>query len=106
MAIYGKGIYEKGKYKSKNHSIHTKEYLVWRTMISRCYNPDYLEKHPTYEKCEVCEEWLYFQDFAEWFHKNYYKVDNEIVDLDKDFLCILNNYEDKIYSPETCIFVP
>lgn len=106
MAIYGKGIYEKGKHVSKINGKHTKEYLVWRTMISRCYNPQYLEKHPTYEKVEVCSEWLYFQNFCEWFENNYYTIKNEIIDLDKDFICSINNIENKIYSPDTCIFIP
>ena len=102
MAIYGKGIYEKGKYKSKINGKHTKEYLVWRTMISRCYNPMYLEKHPTYERCQVCNEWLYFQEFCKWFELNYYEIDGIVVDLDKDILIKGN----KIYSPNTCCFIP
>ena len=107
MAIYGKGIYEKGKHRAKIGQKHTKEYLVWRAMISRCYNPMYLDKHPTYEKCEVCEKWLYFQKFCEWFEKNYYEISGEIIDLDKDFKSILFAKNDiKVYSPNTCMFIP
>ena len=102
MSIYGKGIYEKGKHLAKINGKHTKEYLVWRTMISRCYNPTYLEKHPTYDKCEVCDEWLYFQEFCKWFEVNYYEVDETMVDLDKDILVKGN----KLYSPNTCCFIP
>ena len=106
IAIYGKGIYEKGLHVAKKNGKHTKEYLVWRTMISRCYNPMYLKKHLSYEKCEVCDEWLYFQDFCKWFDENYYEIDNEIMNLDKDFLCGIKNIKNKIYSPDTCIFIP
>lgn len=67
-------------------------------MLNRCYSG----KYPTYEDCYVCEEWLNYQNFAEWFYQNYYEVDNEIMNLDKDILYKGN----KVYSPETCVFVP
>lgn len=102
--VCGVGYYGQGKYVAKINGHHTKEYLVWRTMINRCYNPAYYLKHPTYDKCEVCDEWLNFQNFAKWFESNYYTVSSgEIIDLDKDFL---SKNENKIYSPETCIFIP
>lgn len=100
--VVNKGYYGIGKYVTKINGKHTKEYLVWRTMLVRCYSHTYINKHPTYQKCYVCDEWLNFQNFAEWFHKNYYEIKNEIMDLDKDFMS-LNN---KVYSPETCIFIP
>ena len=71
-------------------------------MLRRCYDPKWYEKHSTYEKCEVCEEWLNFQIFAEWYEKNYYEIPGKRMELDKDIL-IKNN---KIYSPKTCIIVP
>ena len=46
----------------------------------------------------VCEEWHNYQNFAEWFNKNYISG----YELDKDLLS--NN--DKIYSPCTCVFIP
>jgi hypothetical protein len=57
---------------------------------------------PTYKDCSVCDEWLNFQNFAAWYDKNYYEVTGERMDLDKDILVKGN----KIYSPDTCAFVP
>ena len=71
-------------------------------MFKRCYSKHYLEKQPSYKGCMVCEEWKTFSVFEEWFDKNYYTIENEIMCIDKDILFKGN----KIYSPETCIFVP
>lgn len=71
----------------------------WRAMLQRCYDKKFLEKHPTYQGCYVCEEWLTFSNFLKWFEKNY----KEGYELDKD---LLSGKENKIYSPETCCFLP
>ena len=49
----------------------------------------------------MTDEWLNFQNFAEWYEKNYYEIPGEIMCLDKDILIKRN----KTYSPETCVFV-
>ena len=71
-------------------------------MLKRCYDEKYHEKHPTYKDCKVCEEWHDFQNFAEWYYNNYYEIEGERMHLDKDILIKRN----KVYSPETCVFVP
>lgn len=81
---------------------HTGAYRSWRNMLERCYNPKTQSKYPAYKYCKVCEEWLNFQNFAEWYYENYYTITNERMHLDKDILVKGN----KIYSPATCIFVP
>lgn len=92
-----------GKYKSvKENGRHTREYSTWNDMIVRCYKEKDRHLHPAYKDCIVCEEWLNFQIFTEWYHENYYEIDNGRMHLDKDIL-IENN---KVYSPKTCIFVP
>lgn len=73
-------------------------YRVWNSMLSRCYSKLYSDKFSTYEGISVCLEWHNLQTFSEWFHKNYI----EGFELDKDILIKGN----KIYSPETCAFVP
>jgi hypothetical protein len=71
-------------------------------MLARCYSEKFHEKQPTYIGCTVCEEWHNFQNYAKWYDENYYEVDGYKMNLDKDILVKGN----KIYSPETCVFVP
>lgn len=76
-------------------------FTKWNNMIIRCFNNKYHDKQPTYETCTVCEEWLDFNNFVEWFEdpKNGYRDGYQ---LDKDLL----GGGRKHYSPETCCFVP
>ena len=91
-----------GKYKSGINNKKTRCYETWISMLQRCYDPYYLNKQPSYIDCYVCDEWLNFQNFAKWYYKHYYEISNEMMCLDKDILFKGN----KIYSPQTCIFVP
>lgn len=100
--FYNKGYLGEGIYKTRMNNKYTKYYSAWFHMLQRCYDPKFIEKHPTYEKCEICTEWHNFQVFSEWLDKNYYKIEGERMNLDKDILCKRN----KIYSPDTCVFVP
>lgn len=99
---YEVGYLGEGKYKASENSENTKCYNSWHDMLRRCYDPKLHKKRPTYKNCEVCEEWLNFQNFAKWYEDNYYEVDDKKMCLDKDILVKGN----KIYSPKTCIFVP
>lgn len=81
---------------------HLKSYKIWHNMLQRCYDERYKEKHPTYKECTVCDEWKFYKNFKDWYEENYYEMDNQHVTLDKDILAKGN----KIYSPETCVFVP
>ena len=71
-------------------------------MLKRCYDPKHQEKHPSYKGCKVEDYLLNFQHMGEWLDENYYEVQGEKMQLDKDILCKGN----KVYSRETCIFVP
>ena len=101
-SVCGVGYLGQGKYKVSENGKHTKAYKYWKNMLNRCYNPYELNKEPTYINCYVCEEWYNFQNFAKWYEENYYEIEGEKMCLDKDIL-VKNN---KIYSPETCMFVP
>lgn len=100
--VYNIGYIGEGKYKSRDNKKEAKVYKYWKGMLKRCYDPYYINKEPTYIDCYVCNEWHNFQNFAEWFYKNYYEIEGDRMHLDKDILCKGN----KIYSPQTCIIVP
>ncbi len=94
-SVCGVGYFGVGKYSSKKHP---KIYQTWISMLRRCYSKKEQEKCPTYEGCIAEGYWHNFQNFAKWFEENYV----EGFELDKDILVKGN----KIYSPETCCFVP
>lgn len=100
--LYNIGYIGEGKYKTKEKNKHTSAYITWSNMLQRCYNQKYINKNPAYMGCSVCEEWHNFQNFAKWYEENYYEVPDETMCLDKDILIKSN----KIYSPDTCCFVP
>jgi len=96
--IYNTGFIGEGKYRvSKNKKLN-KPYSTWFDILRRCYKQDIREKDISYKNTTVCVEWHNFQNFAKWFEDNYI----EGFQLDKDILIKGN----KIYSPETCCFVP
>ena len=102
-SVYCVGYFGIGDYKSRDENgKHTKCYDTWHSVHGRCYDPKLHEKYPTYENCTVCEEWNNYQNYAIWHIENYYEIENEIMTLDKDILKKGN----KIYSPDTCVFVP
>lgn len=100
--IYAIGYIGEGKYKVSENGKKTRAYSTWNSMLQRCYDKKYHRKEPTYKDCEVSEEWHNFENYAKWYYDNYYEVEGETMELDKDILFKHN----KIYSPETCIFVP
>ena len=99
---FGKGYLGEGKYNMSENGKNTYKYNIWRDMLRRCYDPKYQERYPTYKGCKVEDFLLNFQHMGEWINENYYEVPGEKICLDKDILYKGN----KIYSRETCIFVP
>lgn len=100
--LYEIGYLGEGKYKTRDENGLTLYYKTWNSMIRRCYSKHFKNNHITYKKSTSCEEWLNFQNFGDWMENNYYEIEGEKMHLDKDILIKGN----KIYSPETCIFVP
>ena len=102
-SIHNIGFLGQGLYTSRDIILkRLKNYTAWINLIGRCYNERLKENLPTYKDVTVCEEWHNFQVFAEWFEENYNPETMEGWHLDKDILFKGN----KIYSPETCTFVP
>jgi hypothetical protein len=86
----------------KKEKHYKKAVKVWGSMILRCYDEKLHNMEETYFGCSVCNDWLLFSFFYEWFKDNYYELTEERVQLDKDILVKHN----KIYSPDKCCFVP
>ncbi len=99
----GKGYFGIGKYGGVKHK---PLYELWTGIIDRAYNEERMLKAPTYSDVTVCKEWLCFQNFAAWCEgQEFFKARDDKgkpYHLDKDTL----SSGDKIYSPETCCFVP
>lgn len=72
-------------------------YQTWAGMLRRCYSAKFQERNPTYKGCTVSDNWLTFTNFKNWMEKQ----DFEGKQLDKD-LIIKGN---KLYNPDTCVFV-
>lgn len=102
ISVFGVGYLGEGVYMSKISGKSTPEYLMWMSMLQRCYSEKWKFKFPAYYGiCSVCNEWLNFQNFAKWYHSHYYET-SERLHLDKDILIPGNT----LYSPDTCVLVP
>ncbi len=102
--VYGVGIV-KHKYPILENGRKTKEYDAWHSILRRCYSESYQQKCPTYRGCEVCNEWLLYDNFYEWItsQTNYkYWKKNMYWMIDKDIIYKGN----KLYSPDRCCLVP
>ena len=72
-------------------------YKTWKDMLMRCFSESYQQRQSTYRGCKPCDNWLIFSNFKKWMETQ----DWQGKQLDKDLLIEGN----KVYSPETCIFV-
>lgn len=99
--IVGVGVCDKGEFSARDGKKQSSGYITWKHMIERCYDPKYAAKFPTYACCEVAEEFKSFQGFMVWATKQKGYGEPKVA-LDKDLLAKGN----KIYSPDTCIFIP
>jgi hypothetical protein len=97
--VFGVGFIGYGEYSTRD----IKAYKCWNRMLERCYSERWHKSKPTYIGCKVCEDWHNYQVFAKWYFENH-PQDGGDYHLDKDLGCYGMN--GKIYSPETCIFVP
>ena len=98
-SVFGVGV-AGTKYPNRVNGRKTKEYVLWCHMFERCYSDAYKKKYPTYEGCEVSENFKSYEYFYEWCHKQV--GFNKEWHLDKDLLIKGN----KVYSEDTCVFLP
>lgn len=77
-------------------------YAAWRGCFERCYTQSSLEKHPTYQGCEVSEKWHKYSNFKKWYKENSWYDGPDRICVDKDILVKGN----RVYGPDTCVLVP
>ena len=82
--------------------VSTKEYSHWQNMKSRCNTP-YWEKYPSYNGISMSDNFKNYDFFVDWCRSQRgFNVDGYT--LDKDILSKATG--DRVYSEETCSFVP
>ena len=99
-SVHGVGILGT-RHPSTINGRNIKEYEIWYSMLSRCYNDAYKKHRPTYEGCEVSENFKYYEYFYEWCQSQV-GFGNQGWHLDKDLLVKGN----KVYSEDSCVFIP
>ncbi len=100
--VYGIGYLGLGNHVIKIGKDKSQPYKAWHELIARCYADKKKDTFPAYyDICTVCQEWLCYNTFADWYEKNKYECNGRL-HLDKDILYPGN----KIYSPYTCLLVP
>lgn len=96
--IEGHGFVGEGKYTLKKYRTF---YDRWRCILARCFNPN-CKSFNVYNKHLIDNRWLNFQNFAEWYEDNFIQS----YEIDKDIICNIKHLKTKVYSPETCLFIP
>lgn len=98
--VFGIGVLG-DKYATCVNSKTVKEYLLWHSMLERCYSTLQHVKNPSYAGCTVSDNFKSYEYFYEWCHLQH-GFSIEGWQLDKDLLVKGN----KIYSENTCVFIP
>ena len=61
-SVYGVGVLG-AKYPSTINGVNTKEYVLWKHMLERCYSDALKKRCPTYEGCEVSDNFINMTHF-------------------------------------------
>jgi len=111
--IFGVGYFDDANKFGYNSNIneHNRIYAIWRSMLSRCYDPnakDYqwygalgIRVHPVWHSFKN-----FFLDFIKMPNYNNWACTNNGYDLDKDTLQQGIPENQKVYSPWTCVLIP
>ena len=101
-SVYGAGFNDVG-FQTTIDGKHIWQYKLWVSMLQRCFDEVYKQRHPTYENITCCDEWLSFANFLEWINKQVGYAGKPVgFALDKDIIVKGN----QTYSPEFCSLVP
>ena len=86
-------------YRKLNNDEKSRRYF---NVKARC-GTAYQKENPRYYGTYMCDEWLEDREaFYKWLDENYYVVEGEQMDIDKDIL----QYGNKQYHPDLCLIVP
>jgi hypothetical protein len=80
-------------------------FSYWELMIKRLYSRNSVINEPVYRNVKLTPEWTRFSNFKAWFDLKYKPCDIKL-ELDKDLMCHHFGLKEKIYSPNTCEFLP
>ena len=103
-SVYGVGV-TGTKYSITISGVKTREYNLWQSVLRRCYSDNFKKQRPTYEGCEVSNNFKSYEYFYEWCNEQIgfgNDGDGNPFHLDKDLLIKGN----KVYSEDSCVFIP
>ena len=99
--VAGVGFFGEGDFFAENDI----KYNTWKNIIIRSNDMRYKKENLSYINTSVDIFWHNYQNFAKWHMENFpYNIKNIKFEVDKDLLQF--NKKNKIYSKDTCIFLP
>ena len=98
-SVFGVGIIG-NKYPTTINRKSTKHYVLWKSMLERCFGNNNHKPSVSYKSCSVNDNFKYYTYFYEWCNEQI--GFNDGFNLDKDLLIKGN----KIYSEDSCVFLP
>ena len=98
-SVFGVGVIGT-KYPTTINRKSTKHYVLWKSMLERCFGNNNHKPSVSYKSCSVNDNFKYYTYFYEWCNEQI--GFNDGFNLDKDLLVKGN----KVYSEDSCVFLP
>jgi len=106
--VHGIGLNNR-KYPSRVNKDITDEYDAWKSMLYRC-TEGLWSRSPNYKGTTCSENFKHYSFFYEWCQEqvgfNNKDENGNRWHLDKDLLCANNDKYMRLYSENTCVFIP